>query len=57
MYFSKILYIHQNDTGDNLTCKFGFKNNPVDITGKILIDGYDREVKDASKEGRYAGKQ
>ena len=36
---------------------FGFENNREDITGKILIDGYDREFKDVSKEGRYAGKQ
>ena len=57
MYFSKIQQVHHNDTGDNLTCKFGFKNNRVDITGKILIDGYDREVKDGSKEGRHARKQ
>ena len=51
------MQIHHNDTGDNVICKFGFANNREDITGEALRDVYERELKHASKEGRYAGKQ
>lgn len=57
MQFLKILQIHHNDTDDNLICKFGFANNREGISGEALRDAYERELKDASKEGRYAGKQ
>ena len=57
MYFLKILQIYHNDTGDNLICKFGFAYNREDISVEALRDAYERELKDASKEGRYAGKQ
>ena len=57
MQFLKILQIHHNDTDDNLICKFGFANNREGISGEDLRDAYERELKDASKEGRYAGKQ
>ena len=56
-YFFKILQIHYNDTGDNLICKFGFANNREDITGETLRDAHEKELKDASKKNRYAGKQ
>ena len=57
IYFLKILQIHHNDTGDNFICKFGFANNREDITGEALRDADERELKDASEESRYAGKQ
>ena len=57
MYFLKILQIYHNDTGDNLICKFGFAYSREDISVEALRDAYERELKDASKKGRYAGKQ